>query len=341
MSKILYFIGIDIAQADFAVSVFESPDKSVITKESIPNNPDGFTSLLIWLKQHKVTTSNSIICMEATGVYSEGLAHYLAAKGFTVSMESPLKVKRAFDPSGHKTDAVDSKQIAEYAYRFIDELKPWQPKEELLEKIRQLLTAREQFTKQKVAIKNAMASYEQHVVQVSVIKKAHQDTLTQLERHIAAIDKELAKLTKQDPTIFNKINNLKSIPGWGILLAANILTITDAFEEITDYKRLAAFIGIAPLKHESGSSVFKRPRIRHFGPRYTRKLLRLAAQSVATHDPHFRRYYLRKLAEGKAKALVLNNIANKLLKVACAIIRTDTGYIKEHRSIHPMYLKMA
>ncbi len=35
-------------------------------------------------------------------------------------------------------------------------------------------------------------------------------------------------------------------------------------------------------------------------------------------------YYLRKLAEGKAKALVLNNIANKLLKVACAIIRNNT-----------------
>jgi hypothetical protein len=70
-----------------------------------------------------------------------------------------------------------------------------------------------------------------------------------------------------------------------------------------------------------------------------RKLLRLAAQSVATHEATFRQYYLRKLAEGKAKALVLNNIANKLLKVACALIRNNTNYIKEHRSVHPMYLK--
>ena len=82
----------------------------------------------------------------------------------------------------------------------------------------------------------------------------------------------------------------------------------------------------------------KRP-IRHYGPKASRKLLRLAAQSVATHDASFRRYYLRKLEEGKAKALVLNNIANKLLKVACAIVRDNTRYIKEHRSIHPMYVK--
>jgi hypothetical protein len=39
----------------------------------------------------------------------------------------------------------------------------------------------------------------------------------------------------------------------------------------------------------------------------------LAARSVATHNELFKKYYLRKQAEGKAKQLVLNNIANKLL----------------------------
>ncbi|GAH05902.1 unnamed protein product, partial [marine sediment metagenome] len=55
----------------------------------------------------------------------------------------------------------------------------------------------------------------------------------------------------------------------------------------------------------------------------------------------FRRYYLRKLDQGKPKPLVLNNIANKLLKIACTIIRNNTRYIKDYRSIHPMYLKNA
>ena len=81
----------------------------------------------------------------------------------------------------------------------------------------------------------------------------------------------------------------------------------------------------------------KRAHIRHYGPNASRKLLRLAAQSVATHNVTFRRYYKRKLLEGKAKALVLNNIANKLLKIACAIVRDNTRYIKEHRSVHPAY----
>ncbi len=126
-----------------------------------------------------------------------------------------------------------------------------------------------------------------------------------------------------------------------MLLSANLIAITNNFESINKHKILAAFIGIVPYQHQSGTSISKRPRIRHFGPQRVRKLLRLAAQSVATHDSQFRHYYLRKLAEGKPKALVLNNIANKLIKVACAAIRDNSFYIKEHRSIHPMYLKSA
>jgi len=124
-----------------------------------------------------------------------------------------------------------------------------------------------------------------------------------------------------------------------MLLAAHLLVITENFTKIQQHKRLASFVGIVPYQHQSGTSVFKRAKIRHFGPMPSRKLLRLAAQSVATHNATFRRYYLRKLDQGKPKPLVLNNIANKLLKVACTMVRNNTRYIKEHRSIHPMYLK--
>lgn len=82
-----------------------------------------------------------------------------------LSVEPPLKVKRAFDPSGHKTDPVDSRQIAESAYRYSDDLRFGQPKDEIIEKIRHLLTAREQFTKQSVALQNDMGAYKRHVVQ--------------------------------------------------------------------------------------------------------------------------------------------------------------------------------
>lgn len=341
MQKNKYFIGLDIACDDFVASIYESPDKKIITKETIENNPDGFSMLITWLKQYNIDSSNAVICMEATGVYSEACAHYLAANGFNVSVEPPLKVKRSFDPVGHKTDPVDSRQIAEYAYRYADELRFFNPKDEIVEKIRQLLAARERFTKQSVMIQNAIKAYEKHVIKVPLIEKADQNTLKELKKHIAEIDKELDKLMRQNPTISSISHQLKSIPGFGLLLSSSLIAMTESFNAISDYRPLAAFLGMCPYQHKSGKSIYKQPHMRIFGPSYARKLLMLAARSVATHEASFRNYYLRKQAEGKAKQLVLNNIANKLLRIACAMIRDNKSYIKEHRSIHPMYLKTA
>lgn len=341
MQKNTYFIGLDIACDDFVASIYQCPEKAVVTKEAIENNPDGFTMFINWLKEQGIDNSNSVVCMEATGVYSEAIAHYLAAKSFKVSVEPPLKVKRAFDPTGHKTDPVDSRQIAEYAYRFIDELKFWKPKDEIVEKIRQLLTAREQFTKQSVAVQNAMKAYERHVIKVPLIIKAHAQTLKELKKHIAEIDSELERFMRQNPTISQMSDQLKSIPGVGLLLASSLIAVTGSFNNISNYRTLSAFLGMCPYQHKSGRSIYRHPHMRHFGPTYARKLLMLAARSVATHNDSFKRYYLRKLAEGKPKQLVLNNIANKIIKIACAMIKSNRQYIQNYRSINPMCLNLA
>lgn len=336
MTEKTYYVGLDIAAADFTASVYQSPDEPVVTKEGFANTFDGCIMLASWLESQNVNRTNCFICMEATGVYSEGIAHMLLTEGFRVSVEPPLKVKRVFDPIGHKTDPVDSRQIAEYAYRFRDELKILKPKDEVIEKIRQLLSARELFTKQSVSIQNALGAYTKHVVQVSLIHSAHDQILKELKKQIAEIDRELAELIRKNPTLSHMNNQLKSLPGFGLLLSSSLIALTGAFHAITTYKKLAAFIGICPYQHRSGTSVYRQPHIRHFGPAYARKLLTLAARSVVAHNSIFRTYYMRKLAEGKAKSLVLNNVANKLIKIACAVIKNNSQYVSTYRSINPM-----
>ena len=194
--------------------------------------------------------------MEATGVYGEGIAHFLVSQGYKVSVEPPLKVKRAFDPIGHKTDPVDSRQIAEYAYRYRDELHFWQPKEEIIEKIRHLLTAREQFVKQSTALQNSLGAYKRHVVQVTLITDAHAHLLKELKKQIAEIDKELEQLIRKNPDIPNIKNQLMSLPGCGLLLSSSLTAMTNSFRDIPSYRTLAAFIGICPYQHQSGTSVY-------------------------------------------------------------------------------------
>ena len=89
-----------------------------------------------------------------------------------------------------------------------------------------------------------------------------------------------------------------------------------------------------PYEHTSGSSVYRRPRTPKYGPARLRKLLNLAARSVITHKQNFHEYSLQKQIQGKAKSLVVNNVSNKLLKIMCAIIRTQKPYCVKFISIN-------
>lgn len=174
-----------------------------------------------------------------------------------------------------------------------------------------------------------------------LIIKAQRQTLKELKKHIAEIDKEIDRVIRQNPGTSQMSNQLKSIPGVGLLLASSLIAITGSFNDIPNHRTLAAFLGICPYQHKSGKSIYRHPRMRNFGPSYTRKLLMLAACSVATHNMPFRKYYMRKLAEGKPKKLVLNNIANKIIKIACALVKSNNQYIQNYRSINPICLNLA
>lgn len=338
-TKIKNYIGIDIASEEFTATIFKHPDQPAITRESVSNSIEGFKMFCDWLKSQKTTSQNSIICTEATSVYGEALIQYLATEGFKIAVEPPLKVKRAFYPNGHKNDRVDSVQIAEYAYRFFDQLRFWQPPDEQLEKLKHFLSAREQLVKQSVAVQNVITAYKRHILKEPILLDLQQKHLSQIKEHIATIDQHIVESIQQNPSLHQLSLWLVSLCGIGTLLAAYLLVITNSFQDITNYKQCAAFLGICPYQHKSGKSIYRQDHCRPFGPPYVKKLLRLAARSVIIHHSTFRKYYLRKVDEGKNKSLVLNNVANKLLKISFALVKHRQSYIPGYRSVNPMILK--
>ena len=340
-TQIKHYLGIDIGSEEFTATILQTPEKPKTSKESIPNTIDGFQMFSDWLKNQNVIIDTTIVCLEATGVYGEALIHYLAAQGFKVAVEPPLKVKRAFYPHGHKNDRVDSLQIAEYAYRFFDQLRFWRPVEENIEKLKQFLSAREGLIKQSVAIQNSLRAYQRHIFQDSSLMTIHQENLAQVKEHIALIDQHIAEIIRQDQSLHQLSLWLISLCGVGVLFSAYLLVITHAFQNITHYKQCAAFLGICPYQFKSGKSIHRQDHCRPFGPPYARKLLHLAARSVVTHQPEFRKYYLRKIQEGKSKSLVLNNVANKLLKISFALVHHRQSFIPGFRSVNPMILQNA
>jgi transposase len=341
MNKPEKYIGIDIASKTFCAAIGQGTEEGweiEVKASTFDNNYDSFSQFLNWLKEHGVEKQNSVLCMEATGVYGEALAYTLVEEDYQVVVEAPLKVKRAFYPHGHKNDRVDSQQIAEYAYRFFDRIQLWQPKTDDFEQIKALLTLREQLVTQKTAHHNANQALKRKVVRTPLAEQVHQAAIKELEAYIQQVEQEIKRLIDQNPDSRELYRLFDSIPGVGPKLTPFLIVLMYTAPDPYNPKSLAAYIGICPYEDSSGSSRHKQDTSRHFGPSAIRRLLHLASMSVRQHRPKFERYFLRKIAEGKPKKLVLNNIANKLLKIICAIARTRTPYIPGFRSVHPQLL---
>jgi len=344
MNKPTYFVGIDIASTSFTSSIgqlVEEKWKIIAKPRKFQNNYDDFPSFLAWLSEYGAEQGNAILCMEATGVYTEALAHFLVANGYQVSIEPPLQVKRAFKPAGIKSDPVDSMEISEYAYRFYDRLSIWAPRAQIVEQIKVLLTTREEFVSDRTGHKNALHALSRKVINTPLAVEVHEKVVRELNVHIRALEKEIERLIKNDPALENTSSLLRTIPGVGMLLAALMTVTLASSSQALSFRHLAAYIGICPYEDSSGSSRHNPSTSRHYGPPGARKLLFLAALSLSTHNLAFKTYYLRKVAQGKSKRLVLNNIANKLVKIMCAVIRSQTPFIPGYRSIHPALLARA
>jgi transposase len=343
MKRAKYYVGIDISSDTFtsAIGTVNEKWKIVRKPETFKNEITGFQQYLSWLRQEGATAENSILCMEATGVYGELLAHFLVVNSYTISIEPPLKVKRAFHPEGHKSDPVDSKQISEYAYRFWDELSIWKPREELLEQIKTLLTVREQFVTERTGHKNALHAVKRKAIRTPLAESLHESAIANINSNIKKIEDEIERLINKDPDFRKMIRLLISIPGVGLTLASYILVILQSGPESASAKQLAAYIGICPYECSSGSSVYKNATSRHYGPSGVRRLLFCAAMSVRAHCPKYTQYFYRKKNEGKASKLIMNNIANKLLKVMVSVLRSNTPYIENYQSINPGILSLS
>jgi len=336
MTSFQSFVGVDIASTTFMACIGTAPWKLTVKPVHFDNQEEGFVSFLGWLREHNLSAEQTVVCMEATGVYSEGLAYFLSASGYPVAVEPPLNIQRKFPANASKTDALDCQYIAEYACRYVDKLSFWQPRAEILEQVKVLLTTRAHFSVQLTGHKNALHAVNRKKVSSMLAKQAHQTMIEQIAKQIKAIDQEIRRLIDSDPTFKQTLLLLLSVPGIGLQLAAHLLI---HMQETLNPRVLAAFIGICPICHESGSSVFSTPTSRHYGPSVLRKLLYLAACSVRTHKQPFRLYFFRKVAEGKHKKLILNNIQNKILKIACAVVRSNQPYIPSYVSVNPLVLQ--
>ena len=324
-------LGIDVSKMNLSLALgflTDKLEKEFISHEDVSNDLSGFKTLLQWLKRSVDNTIDLLIVMEATGVYHQGIAHYLHSKGYAVCVMQSGRVKRyaqSLDQRS-KTDALDSKMLSMLGLERTIRL--WQPPSEELQQLKGLSRERSSLLKDKNIETNRQGAISSSVYSNSKAVKRHKNRLKLLSAQIAIIEQEMQELICENKELEKKIGFMMSIPGISFISAATVLGETLGFESIVNAKQLASYAGYDIVLRESGN--FKgKTRISKRGNSHIRAALHMPSMTCVRCNPTLKKFYNR-LKPNKAKPLVaLIAVQRKLLILMYTLWKNEEVYDAE------------
>lgn len=306
-------VGIDVSKMKLDVAV-RFPNGKLRTKV-VSNSPAGFEQLSRWLANQAIAQAH--VCMEATGIYWEGVAEYLVDRGLVVSVVNPAQIK-AFGESRlarTKTDRVDARLIAEFC--AMQHPGPWCPPAPELRELRALVLRREALVRIRCQEQNRLA------VATEGIKHNIQAHIDHLNQSIRELEEQMHKLIDKHPDLRQQRDLLRSIPSLGKISISTILAFFGGEPlRFGKARQAVAFVGLDPKEHSSGSSVRRKPRLSKMGHGLPRRILYMPAM-IALYRTEWGRAFRQRLeAAGKPPKVIIAAMMRKLIHIAIGVLKS-------------------
>lgn len=315
-------LGIDVSKDKLDVALYQDDKYRVGT---FSNNKDGFWRLAKWLK--KQHGKGAHVCIEATGRYGEGVALYLHNRGYPVSVVNPARIK-AYAESllrRNKSDREDARIIAHFCAKQEPSL--WTPPPPEVLELRALCRRLEALKADRTRELNRKQSGLTSEAVLATIK----EHIAFLDNQIADIKQRIKDLIDCHPDLREQRDLLTSIPGIGDHTAANFLAEVSDISRFQSAGQLAAYAGLTPYQHDSGSSVHRPGRLVKTGSIRFRTALYMPALAAMRYNPIIVAMVQRLQANGKKKMTIVGAVMRKLVHLAY-------GVLKHRRPFDPDYL---
>lgn len=293
-------IGVDVhkdSHTAVAIDVFANK----FFTQTITNQEESMKAFLEKTMLHLQEQTQTYFVLEDAYGNGEILANYLdKEKANVYSLPSVLTEReRRRSPHNDKTDELDAHRVAKI---FLTEQEKAQPYLASIKKWIQLFEGREEYESQRILLKL------QH--------------LELIMRQVQIIEKELEKIGEES----SDMQLLLSIPGCGVILAAELLGELKDIQRYNSAASLAKYGGFSPREHSAGG------KVRHYTSRRGNRKLNCVLHRVAlSHigsngSEESKAYYERKKQEGKSKLHALRCLKRRLIGVVYSVLKNEEPF---------------
>jgi len=327
--RIRQCVGIDCGQKELVVAygvMDENHDVRILSNTKFPNNEKGFEKLLGWSKKINPQAVEVFYVMEATGVYHERFALYLHEQGCRVTVLLPNKSKAFMKTLSVKTvnDKVSAQMLAQFGLE--KKLEYWQPPHQVYNELRQLTRERDQLMGEQTQVKNQLHAEKSGAWPNAGSLKRMQQRIRFLSKQIEQIESEIDQAIERESWLKEKVKNVCSIKGVGVLTAITVIAETNGFNLIRNKKQLVSYAGLDVITKDSGTSVKSKPRISHKGNKYLRKCLHYPALSAIRNTDLMKALFVRLVSKHGIKMKAVVAVQRKMLELIYILWKKDEVY---------------
>jgi transposase len=320
-----YVIGCDVSKNKLDVALLLSLEPLKIRSKVVANDQPGCMALIEWAcRQANCRAQQLHVVMEATGVYHEGAGYALAEAGVAVSVVNPGPVRDFAKGLAlrNKTDALDRVVLARYGATVKPPL--WQPPAPEVVELKALLGRL-----QAVEADLQRESNRLEKAQVSMTPRMVLDSLREsllfLEQQKRALLKRLDDHIEAHPRLARDRQLLESIPAIGRKTANRMLCLLHS-RPFAAAAAAAAYVGLVPVQHRSGTSVYRPPHLSKAGPSAIRAALYMPAVVAIRSNPDVRTLYERLITAGKSKMSAIGAAMRKLVHICFGVLKHQQPY---------------
>jgi transposase len=313
--------GIDLSMEKFDVNYLTSDgnEKKLIVKNAIKP----IEKFLINLP------ANAILCAEYTGVYGDLLVYLCNQLDIAISLVPGYNIRHSLGLVKGKTDTADARNIREYGERFFDKLVYKTYDHEDVVELKELHTLRAQLVKLKKSLLTNESGRKNLPMQCISVHSHLEQVLLKIEQEIEDIEEEIITIIATNSSMTENYKLITSIKGIGPVIGTDLIIKTGNFKTIDSARKAASYAGICPFPNSSGKMVGK-AKTSPFGDKKLKSLFYMGVKAAVKHNKEYKLYYQKKELEGKPYFLIMNNIANKMLRTVYSVIKSKVPYNENH-----------